>query len=259
MDLGIAGRTALICASSRGLGRACAAALAAEGVHVVINGRDATQLARTAQELEANARGRVSMVVGDVTREEGRAALLAACPHPDILVNNNAGPTPLNFMDVTAADWHAALDANMVAALSLVRAVLPSMVERRFGRIISVTSAMVTTPRPHMVLSAGARAGLTAVLKALSLEVVQHNVTINNLLPERIDTDRQRRLAERIMVLQKMSYEDARQQQIESVAAKRLGRPEEFGAACAFLCGTLSGFISGQNLHVDGGSYPALI
>ena len=259
MNLGIAGRTALICASSRGLGRACAAALANEGVHVVINGRDAAQLARTAQELQADARGRVTMVVGDVTCEEGRAALLAACPHPDILVNNNAGPPPLNFMDVSPQDWHAALEANMVAALSLVRAVLPSMVDRRFGRIVNVTSAMVTTPRPHMVLSAGARAGLTAVLKALSLEVVRHNVTINNLLPERIDTDRQRRLAERIMVQQNISYEIARQQQIESVAAKRLGLPEEFGCACAFLCGTLSGFISGQNLHLDGGSYPALI
>ena len=259
MNLDIAGRTALICASSRGLGRACAAALVHEGVHVVINGRDAAQLSRTAQELEATARARVTMVVGDVTSEEGRAALLSACPNPDILVTNNAGPPPLNFMDVASQDWHAALDANMVAALSLVRAVLPFMVERRFGRIINITSAMVTTPRPHMVLSAGARAGLTAVLKALSLEVVRHNVTINNLLPERIDTDRQRHLAERIMAQQNVSFETARQQQIESVAAKRLGRPEEFGCACAFLCGTHAGFISGQNLHLDGGSYPALI
>jgi 3-oxoacyl-[acyl-carrier protein] reductase len=259
MDLGIAGRTALICASSRGLGRACAAALVNEGVHVVINGRDAAQLARTAHELEADAPGRVTMVVGDVTQAEGRAALLAACPHPDILINNNAGPTPLNFMDAAPLDWQTALEGNMIAALSLVRAVLPSMIERRFGRIINVTSAMVTTPRPHMVLSAGARAGLTAVMKALSLEVVQHNVTINNLLPERIDTDRQRRLAERVVLKQSVSYDMARQQQIESVAAKRLGRPEEFGAACAFLCGALSGFISGQNLHLDGGSYPALI
>jgi len=147
----------------------------------------------------------------------------------------------------------------MVAPLLLVRAVLPKMRERHFGRIVNITSAMVTTPRPHMVKSSGARAGLTAALKGLSLEVAPFNITINNLLPERFDTDRQHRMAEATMKRENISYEEARSRQVQSIAAKRLGDPREFGAACAFLCSTLSGFISGQNLHLDGGSYPALI
>ena len=259
MDLGIAGRTAIVCASRSGLGRACAEALAAEGVHVVVNGRDRGRLAETAAEIRKLARGNVTEVVGDVTTDAGRAALLAACPEPDILVNNNAGPSPKPFMEIGKGDWLAAIEGNMVAALLLIHAVLPKMRERRFGRIINITSAMVTTPRPHMGLSSGARAGLTAVLKGLSFDVARDNVTINNLLPERFNTDRQVQMAKAAMKRDNISYEEARKRQVESIAARRLGDPREFGAACAFLCSAFGGYISGQNLHLDGGSYPALV
>ena len=259
MELGIAGRTALVCASSKGLGKACALALANEGVHVVINGRDLAQLETTAAELRHVTQAKISTVAADVTTPGGQAKLLAACPSPDILVNNNAGPSPANFADIDLEKWNAALSANMVAPLLLLRAVLPSMKERRFGRIVNITSAMVTTPRPHMTLSAGSRAGLTAALKGVSLDVAKYNITINNLLPERFDTDRQLQMANIAVKRDGITYEEARARQIESIAAKRLGDPKEFGAACAFLCSALAGFISGQNLHLDGGSYPALI
>ena len=255
MDLGIAGRTALVCASSRGLGRACAEALAAEGVHVVINGRDPARLAATAAEIGPGVRA----VAADVETSEGRAALLAACPEPDILVTNNNGPAPRFFADVDEAAWHAGLMANMVAPLLLVRAVLPAMRARRFGRIVNITSAMVTTPRPHMVLSSGARAGLTAALKGLALEVAKDNVTINNLLPERFDTHRQHYMAEQTAKRDNITYEQARRLQVQSIAANRLGDPREFGATCAFLCSAFAGYMSGMNMHLDGGSYPALI
>ena len=259
MDLGIGGRTALVCASSQGLGLACAQALAQEGVHVVINGRDAAKLDKTANELRKVARGDVTAVAADVTTADGQARLLAACPSPDILVNNNAGPAPGNFADIERDRWLAVIEANMIAPLMLIRAVLPAMKERRFGRIVNITSAMVTTPRPHMTLSSGARGGLTAAMKGLSLEVARHNVTINNLLPERFDTDRQHQMAKAAMARENISYEEARARQVESIAARRLGDPREFGATCAFLCSGLAGFMSGQNLHLDGGSYPALI
>jgi 3-oxoacyl-[acyl-carrier protein] reductase len=259
MNLGIEGRTAIICASSQGLGLACAQALAQEGVHVVINGRDAAKLDNTAAELRKTARGDVTAVAADVTTADGQARLLTACPSPDILVNNNAGPSPGNFADIERERWLAVIEANMIAPLMLIRAVLPAMKERRFGRIINITSAMVTTPRPHMTLSSGARGGLTAAMKGLSLDVARHNVTINNLLPERFDTDRQHQMAKAAMARENISYEEARARQIESIAARRLGDPREFGATCAFLCSDLAGFMSGQNLHLDGGSYPALI
>lgn len=259
MDLGIAGRTAIVCASRSGLGRACAESLAAEGVNVVINGRDRGRLEEAAAEIRKVAKGSITLAVGDVTTEDGRAALLAACPQPDILVNNNAGPAPRPFMEIGKGDWLAAIEANMVAPLILINATLPGMRTRRFGRIVNITSAMVTTPRPHMGLSSGARAGLTAVLKGLSFDVARDNVTINNLLPERFDTDRQVQMAKAAMKRENISYEEARRRQVESIAVKRLGEPREFGAACAFLCSGLAGYISGQNLHLDGGSYPALI
>jgi 3-oxoacyl-[acyl-carrier protein] reductase len=259
MNLGIEGRTALVCASSQGLGLACARALVQEGVHVVINGRDAAKLERTTDELRMTARGDVTAVPGDVTTADGQSRLLAACPSPDILVNNNAGPSPGNFADIERDRWLATIEANMIAPLMLIRAVLPGMKERRFGRIVNITSAMVTTPRPHMTLSSGARAGLTAAMKGLSLEVARYNVTINNLLPERFDTDRQHQMARSAMARENISYEEARRRQVESIAARRLGDPREFGATCAFLCSAFAGFMSGQNLHLDGGSYPALI
>lgn len=259
MELGIAGRQALVCASSRGLGRACAEALAAEGVDIVLNGRDEDRLGRTVAELSERFEVRIESVAADVTTAEGRAALLAACPAPDILVNNNAGPDPGPFIAHDHDAWMGALEGNMVAALMLIRAVLDPMRERRFGRIVNITSAMVTTPHPTMGLSSGPRAGLTAVVKGLSREVAMDNVTLNNLLPERIDTDRQIFMAQRAMAAQGITYEQARRQQADSIAARRLGRPDELGAICAFLCSAQAGYISGQNIHVDGGSYPALV
>lgn len=259
MDLGIAGRTALLCASSGGLGLACAKALAPEGVKLVVNGRNPERLKRAADELSAAASATVESVPADVSTEAGRAALLERCPDPDILLNNNSGPKPLMFLETDSDDWLRTLEGNMLAPLLLIRAVLPGMIERRFGRIVNITSAMVTTPRPHQTMSAGARAGLTASLKALSLDVAKHNVTINNMLPERFDTGRQHDLAKAAMARYGISYEEARLQQVKSIAAGRLGKPEEFGAAFAFLCSVHSGYISGQNLHLDGGSYPALV
>ena len=259
MDLNISGRTALLCASSDGLGLACARALVKEGVNVVINGRDAEKLETAAAGLVNAATGSVNYVAADVTTDDGREALLSACPAPDILLNNNAGPSAKMFLDTEPDDWTKTLTGNMVAPIRLIHAVLPQMIERKFGRIVNITSAMVTAPRPHHTLSAGARAGLTASLKALSLDVAKHNVTLNNMLPERFDTNRQHQMANAAMKRDGITYEEARRQQVRSIAAGRMGRPEEFGAAFAFLCSDLAGFISGQNLHLDGGSYPALV
>jgi 3-oxoacyl-[acyl-carrier protein] reductase len=259
MDLGIEGRSAIVCGSSRGLGLACAEALAAEGVSVVISGRAAEAVDRAVSVINARGQGRATGVVGDVTTPDGRSALLGECPQPDILINNSAGPTPKMFADIDPAEWPGAVEKNMVSPLLLTQAVLPAMKERHFGRIINITSAMVTTPRPHMTLSAAPRAGLTAAMKAISLDVARYNVTINNLLPERIDTDRQHFMAQQTSKRDGITYEEARRRQVESIAAGRLGEPREFGATCAFLCSGLAGFISGQNFHLDGGSYPALV
>jgi 3-oxoacyl-[acyl-carrier protein] reductase len=259
MDLGIQGRKAIVCGSSRGLGRACAEALVQEGVFVIINGRTAETVEQTTAAINAINPGSAVGVVGDVTTEEGRAAVLAACADPDILVNNSAGPAPKSFLDTNATEWTAAAAGSMIAPLLLTKAVLPAMIERHFGRVINITSAMVTTPRPHMLLSAAPRAGLMAAMKAISLDVARHNVTINNILPERLDTDRQHFMAQQAMKRENITYEVARQKQVESIAARRLGEPREFGAMCAFLCGAMAGFVSGQNMHLDGGSYPALV
>jgi 3-oxoacyl-[acyl-carrier protein] reductase len=259
MDLGIRGRRAIVCASSRGLGRACAESLAREGVHVTLNGREPTALAEAADAMAAAHGVEVESVAGDIAREETQRALLDACPAPDILVTNNGGPPPGRFADWDRDAWLAALDANMLAPLAMIRAVLDGMVERGFGRIVNVTSAMVKTPFAPMGLSTGARAGLTSVCKALSRDVARANVTLNNLLPERIDTARQRGMAELRAKLGGVSIEQAYEEMKASIAAGRLGRPEEFGDACAFLCSAQAGFISGQNLQLDGGSYAGLI
>lgn len=259
MDLGLQGRLAIVCGSSRGLGRACAEALAREGVNVVITGRTPEDVEAAVVAVTAQGGGQASGLCCDVTTEAGHDLMLAAAGTADILINNSAGPPPKRFLDVGASEWLPTVQRYMIAPLLLTRALLPGMIERQFGRIVNITSAMVTTPRPHMSLSAGSRAGLTAVMKAIALDVARHNVTINNLLPERIDTDRQVFMAKAAAERENISFEEARARQVESIAAKRLGRPEEFGAACAFLCGAQAGFISGQNLHLDGGSYPALI
>lgn len=259
MELGISGRTALLCASNAGLGLACAKAVAVEGVNVVINGRDPEKTAEAARDVEGIAKGNVSYVLADVATDEGREALLEDCPHPDILLNNGAGPMPKRFLETARADWEETYRSNYLAPVLLVHAVLPNMIERRFGRIVNITSAMVTAPRPHHTLSAGAQAGLTASLKALSFDVARHNVTINNMLPERIDSPRQHEMARAAVEREGLSYEDARAAQVKSIAARRMGRQEEFGAMFAFLCSEHASYISGSNMHLDGGSYPGLV
>jgi len=259
MDLDIAGRKAIVCASTQGLGRACATALAREGCVVTINGRSAERAQQIAREITAETGATVHGVGADITTEAGRAALLAACPDADILVNNNAGPPPGKLADWDHDQWLGALESNMLAPALLIRALVPGMRARKFGRIVNITSAMVKSPRPMMALSTGARAGLTAFCKSLSLDVAVDNVTINNLLPERIDTPRQKFMADRMVREQGISFEQARVQIAESIAAKRFGTPKEFGDACAYLCSVQAGFISGQNLQVDGGSYAGLV
>ncbi len=259
MDLGIAGRHAIVCASSKGLGFASANALAREGVNVVLNGRDAETL-EAARVRISNAHDiTVLAVVGDIADGRTQNALLEACPTPDILVNNNGGPTPGRFSDWDRDAWIAALDANMLAPLAMIRAVIDGMVERKFGRIINITSAMVKTPMSPMGLSTGARTGLTSVAKSLSKDVARANVTINNLLPERFDTERQKQMAIVHSKSANITVEEAYAQMAKSIATGRLGRPEEFGDACAFLCSAQAGYISGQSLQLDGGSYAGLM
>lgn len=257
MDLGIEGKSALVCASSSGLGLACASALAAEGVHVVINGRDAARLAAAIKTIESDAP--VTGVVADITTPAGRAELLGALPAPDILITNNAGPKPGTLYEISDDDLAHAWLLHYWTPISLLRAVLPGMQERRFGRIVNITSAMVTSPRSVMVASVGARAGLTAVMKAVQGDAVADNVTINSILPERIDSERQLQLARREAERTGIPFEAARERQRASVRAKRFGRPGEVGAACAFLCSVQASYISGVNLHLDGGSYRGLI
>ena len=260
MDLRIKGRNAIVCASSRGLGKACATALAREGCNIVVNGLDDERLSNTATEIRASTGVTVTAIRADIRTDEGRQALVAACPDADILVNNNAGPPPGKFEDWGRAEWMAAIEANMLAPIFMIKAVLPGMRARKFGRIVNITSAMVKSPRfPEMGLSTSARTGLTGLSKSLSRVVAVDNVTINNLLPERIDTDRQKFMAERIMKAEKVTYEEARRRIADSLPAKRFGLPDEFGDACAFLCSAQAGFITGQNLQLDGGSYDGLV
>jgi len=259
MDLGIRGRKALVCASSQGLGLACATALAQEGCEVFLNGRNADKLAAAAAQLRQATGAVVHEVVADLNTEAGRAALLAACPQPDILVNNNAGPPPGQLADWDHSAWMSALESNLLAAALLMREVLPGMRARRFGRVVNITSAMVKTPHAAMGLSTAARAGLTALSKALAREAIVDNVTLNNLLPERFDTPRQEFMAQRMMKESGISREEARARIAATLPANRMGDPREFGAACAFLCAATSGFMTGQNLQLDGGAYSALV
>ncbi|MBO9512586.1 MAG: SDR family oxidoreductase [Variovorax sp.] len=259
MDLGIAGRRALVCASSKGLGLACATALAQEGCEVTINGRDAQALEQAAQRLRERTGAKVSIIAADLNTVAGRERIIAACPDPDILVNNNAGPPPGNWADFRREDWLAAVESNMLAPIALIQAFVPGMRARQFGRVVNITSAMVKAPFVHMSLSTTARAGLTAFCKAVSRDVAADNVTINNLLPERIDTGRQKFMIERRAKLDGVSLDEARRAISNTIAAKRFGTPEEFASACAYLCSDLAAFISGQNVQVDGGTYPGLV
>jgi 3-oxoacyl-[acyl-carrier protein] reductase len=259
MDLGIAGRNAIVCASSRGLGRACATALARAGARVAINGRDEGRLERVRDEIAAETGAEVVAVAGDVSSAEGRAALLAAFSHVDILVNNNGGPPPSDFREVDHDAMIAGLEANMIAPIALIQAVIDSMVERRFGRIVNITSGSVKMPIAGLDLSSGARAGLTGFVAGVARSVAHANVTINNLLPGMFDTDRIAALIEAQSRQSGRSAEEVRAARQQAIPAKRFGSPEEFGDACAFLCSGQAGYITGQSLLIDGGAFPGII
>jgi 3-oxoacyl-[acyl-carrier protein] reductase len=256
MDLGLKGRKAIVCAASRGLGKACAMALAQEGVNLVIAARRPDVLENAADEIFAATGNRPKTVAADVTTKDGRDLLLAACPDPDILINNAGGPPPGDFRNFERDDWIKALDNNMLAPLALIKATLDGMIERKFGRIVNVTSHAVKAPIAMLALSNGARCGLTGVIAGVARSVAEHNVTINNLLPGTFDTDR---LKSNLAALAKNSSRDvaAVTEQIRAAnPTKRFGRPEEFGATCAFLCSARVGYITGQNILIDGGDYP---
>lgn len=256
MDFGIKGRTALVCAASKGLGRACAMALAGEGVAVTIIARGAEALEETAQEIRDATGVEVRAVATDITTEGGRKKALAACPSPDILVNNAGGPPPGDFRDWDRDIWIAALDANMLTPIELIKATVDQMIARKFGRIVNITSAAVKAPYEILGLSNGARSGLTGFVAGLARKTVKHNVTINNLLPGPFDTDRLKATLEANARMAKRSMKDVTTEWRAINPSGRFGQPEEFGAACAFLCSDKAGFITGQNLLMDGGAYP---
>lgn len=255
MDMGIAGRKALVCGASAGLGLACATALAAEGVELVIAARTPGPLQEAAALLAAISAASVHAVVADVTTEAGRASILAAHPSFDILVTNAGGPPPGDFRTWERTHWLAALDANMLAPIALIRALVDGMMERGFGRIVNITSSAVKAPVDGLGLSTGARSGLTGFVAGLARSTVARGVTINNLLPGTFDTAR---LAGNLAAQAQREGRDleaVRAARIAKHPAHRFGRPQEFGAACAFLCSAHAGYINGQNLLLDGGSF----
>jgi 3-oxoacyl-[acyl-carrier protein] reductase len=256
MDLGINGKWALVCAASKGLGKGCAQALVKEGVNVVITARGAEALEATAAELRALKGGEVRAVAGDITTPEGRASALAACPQVDILVNNAGGPPPGDFRDWDRDAWIKALDGNMLTPIELMKAVVDPMMSRGFGRIVNITSAAVKAPIDILGLSNGARSGLTGFSAGLARKTVLKNVTINGLLPGPFDTDRLRVTMEGAARQSGQSIEAIADVRRKQNPAQRFGTPEEFGAMCAFLCSVHAGYITGQNILMDGGAYP---
>jgi 3-oxoacyl-[acyl-carrier protein] reductase len=256
MDLGIAGRKAIVCASSRGLGRSCAKALAEAGCEVVINGRNKEHLAATAEELRQATGAKIIPVAADVASPEGQKALFAACPEPDILVNNNAGPPFRDFRELDRQKMLDGVIANMIVAVELTQKAIDPMVARKFGRIVNITSASVKAPIAGLDLSSGARAGLTAFLAGVARSVAAANVTINFVLPGIFDTDRFRSNVEATVKKRGISYDVVLKERIDAVAARRVGQPDELGNTCAFLCSAQAGYITGQNILIDGGAFP---
>jgi len=256
MDLGIKGRSAIVCGASAGLGRATATSLAREGVSVVIAARTPERLEQAAREIAAETGAQVRAVAADVTTDAGRAALLEACPAPDILVNNAGGPPPGDFRSWDRETWIKAIDANMLSAIFLIQATIDGMIERKFGRVVNITSHMVKQPAAILGLSNGARAGLTGFVGGLAREVARHNVTLNNVLPGQFDTDRLRSNHQRFAAASGGDVDAFRERQKSQIPARRFGDPSEFGDACAFLCGAKAGFITGQNILLDGGAFP---
>ena len=259
MDLGIKGRTALVCASSQGLGRGCAEALAVAGARVIVNGRDKAKVRQAAEEISAATGAEIVAVAADVGTDAGRAALLDAAGAVDILVNNNGGPPPADFRELDHDRLIAGVEANMITPILLVRAVIDSMVARRFGRIVNITSGSVKMPIAGLDLSSGARLGLTGFLAGVARQVAHANVTINGLLPGSFDTARGTSVDVRRAAKTGISQDEARAQRIAAIPAGRLGNSAEFGSACAFLCSAQAGFITGQNLLIDGGAFPGVL
>ena len=256
MDFGIKGKTALVCAASKGLGKGCAMALAAEGANLVILARGKPALEATADEIRRKTGVKVTALAADITTDEGKAAALAACPNPDILVNNAGGPPPGDFREWDRDIWIKALDANMLTPIELIRRTVDGMIERRFGRIVNITSSAVKAPLDILGLSNGARSGLTGFIAGLSRKTVKFNVTINGLLPGAIDTDRLKANFEATARNRNISVEQARAERVASIPAGRVGTIEDFGAMCAFLCSQQASYITGQNWLCDGGMYP---
>jgi 3-oxoacyl-[acyl-carrier protein] reductase len=255
MDLGIAGKKAIVCAASKGLGKGCAKVLAREGVQVTICARGAATLDATVRELRTMG-ANVTPVVCDVTTEAGRKALLAACPNPDILINNAGGPPPGDFKDFSLADWRKAVEDNMLSPIALIQATLYGMVERGFGRIVNITSASIKHPIAALELSNGARLGLTGAVAVLARKAARANVTINGILPGPFDTDRLRGTSQKMAETRKVPPSVIDDERKAAIPAGRFGTADEFGAVVAFLCSAHAGFITGQNLLIDGGGYP---
>lgn len=254
MDLGIGGKRAIVCAASRGLGRGCAEALAAAGVELVINARSAPALEETAAAIRARHGVAVTAVAADITTPEGRAAVLAACAEPDILVNNAGGPPPGIWSDWSRDDFIRALDANLLAPIAMMQAVLPAMTERGWGRVVNITSAAVRAPIPALGLSNTARTGLTGFVAGTSRQVAARGVTINNLLPGIHATDRAEALDRSVAEAEGIDIGEARRRREATIPVRRYGTAEEFGATCAFLCSVHAGYIVGQNILLDGGA-----
>lgn len=259
MDLGIKGRTAIVCAASKGLGKGCAFALAREGVDVVISARGADALMATAEEIRTATGVKVTPVAADVTTDDGRRALLAACPSPDILINNAGGPPPGDFKDFSLDDWRRAVEWNMISPIALIHATVYGMMERGFGRIVNITSFSVKAPIANLELSNGARAGLTGAIAVLARKASARGVTINNLLPGPFETDRLRGTSTKMAEASGRSFDEIHRERMGQVPARRFGTTEEFGATAAFLCSGHAGFITGQNVVIDGGSYPGTL
>jgi 3-oxoacyl-[acyl-carrier protein] reductase len=258
MDLRIAGKHALICGASRGLGKACALALAREGVHVAIMARRADVLAQAADDIRLESGQPVIAIAADITTPAGRLQALAAMPHPDILVTNAGGPPPGDFRDWDRDAWISALDANMLTPIELIKATIDGMMARQWGRIVNITSGAVKAPIDVLGLSNGARAGLTGFVAGLARKSVRHGVTINNLLPGPFDTDRITQVLAGQAKQDGIGVDEARRRREAANPAGRFGDPAEFGAMCAFLCSGHAGYITGQNVLLDGGSYPGV-
>ncbi len=256
MDLGIAGKWALVCGASKGLGYGCALALAREGVNLVINARTAEALTAAGAAIRAETGVEVRTVACDITTEAGRIAALAACPQVDILVNNAGGPPPGDFRNWTREHWIAALDANMLTPIELIKATVDPMIARGFGRIVNITSSSVKAPIEILGLSNGARSGLTGFVAGLARKTVEHNVTINNLLPGQFDTDRLRNTTAATAKSLGKSPDDIAAQRRQLIPAKRFGNALEFGQMCAYLCSEQASYFTGQNVLLDGGAYP---